>query len=592
VASLHAACKPLENGLDERPQLADFGGRPRDYGWWPADAGQLLAWYETVLQFALGLIRRGDPDISTMVAQAIARTVSELWEAGHHDALVRFGQAVAGEPCAATLWRGFAMVRAGRISRKCELEHRTQLDSVMAALLPPDLRGQLEAVVLGHVHDGLDPIAEEELLDAQDPSSLRCRSMLRAIARDLAQRFDEERAVVRWMLETHRPGYGLELGAAFASNLPDPAQPWGDLMRIYGECDPGARNSGFVAGVLCGIHARDAVLGGSLLQALDALPEIQSEVMSQLGAGDAEGVLLAARARDGTWRAHDFARFRARRLAKLSDAVHAELVSAVADLSDGLPVACELMFSRLHPLGASHERTFDATTIRTCRNLVDRFDLIGRSRVSSYPMRLIATAALAGEGSAAVARALAVHLGCAGSAMVSLGNVWTELADLVLQTHPEASLDAFFEVGRASGRDILLSRLPEVASKALSTVEPQVVLDWVAAAPALRAPWAAAHIEPIDTQSGSPELSRIARGLLAFDETGKHVLDAFADHMLVDSWVGPLAEKVKPTLHVLDTMAASADALIRDWASRTRQAIDSRVALDSRHHQERVEAFE
>lgn len=571
-----------------------FGTRVRGDGWRPMSSGDWEAWYGGLMQLVAERVCAEHvlaSDLAGMVAEVAVRLA---WEPAVLPALERFADAVAHLPQALNVWRGIAaaLICPPNSAPAADPALRVRLERLVARLRPQSLEDRIEALVYVEPHGRVDLLEHEEMqvhLSGAAPSSGRYSQMLTEVGAELALRLHEP-ALLHRLIDNFSPGYTPLLGRRVAESVVDLAADWATLVRRYAAASPASRDSGFIRGFFDGLRARDPAMAEQQLDACVAQPQL-AELGVELHTGQTVDGAGAARltvlARRGQVPAAKFGWLKfGGLLSGISSASHAELLSAIKDLPDGLKVAIDLHGMRLHGLGERARDDADAGQL--CVSLLmavgeDFQTDEAWSRVDDLAELALASA----EG-----EAVAIHL-CEVLTHREQGQHWplNYAADRLLRrvfgAHGAVALEVFYRADEGDRLDAL-SQLNVDPGHPVRVVPVDTLLEWVRMEPLGRGPWVAGMIDAFDAM----DLSAAARALLQMAPDRAAVLEGFATTVHPTYSRGSYEQASAPRLLALKSLMTDAAADVAAWAGRQVERVQERIAFLQLMDQSRDQSFE
>lgn len=580
-------------------RLEPFGSHSRDGGWAPKSLADVGLWYRTVLVHAKSAADR-DGRVASLLSGKLARTVGSLWfdvdDASARDAIRDFCVSRQGKAGGTTLWRGLA---SALVQEKRRRRNRptAELASLEMELRPTTLVDRIEALVVGHLHGGLDPFGEE-CLEAEigERPTTPYRAMFETLGQELSQ-VAERADVLRPLLERGHVGHVHDLGRAMFQNCHDADGAWAGLLSIFEGCEPKERSTDLLRGFVAAARLTDPRTAARLVATVDTrgqrLFDLLIDLYSVIGIGDSEATRLLAIAHGGEIPADRFSSLQyGRVLDSISPEVHTRLVSAVSHMPDGLSIAVDMLNTRLHRLH-SDKAQIDEHARGISRELLLRVDFgavdsPGRAYILD---EVLAAAALDGEGSGSFATKLSrLYF---GAILKNHSIAWNHqrLGSRLFRKHPLSTLQAFFDVSsRKSGSMMVWAFMDR--HHPVKEVPVDVMLEWAGADPR-RDQWIAQYVDAIeDSADGTPRLSSGAKTLLSRAPSKQLILERLERSVLPTSWKGSYAAASSRAAAALDQLTRSDDKVIGTWAVDVLERIQSRVRSDSESRREREESFE
>lgn len=580
-------------------RLEPFGAHSRDGGWAPKSLADVGLWYTTVLVHAKS-ISDLDDRVAGLLSGKLARTVGSLWfdvdDARVRASIRNFCVSRLGKVGGTTLWRGVAAAVVQERRRKRN-RPTSELQSLEMQLRPIALGDRIEALVVGHRHGELDPLGEE-CLEAEigEQPSTPYRAMFEALGQELSQ-VGMSADALRPLLERGHLGYVYDLGGAIFRSCSDVDGAWGCLIGMFAGCEPTDRSSDLLRGFLAAVRSSDPEKAARLAATVDdrgaPLFDLLIDLYSVLGIGDPEARRLAFIASDGKVAAYRFSILQyGGVLEAISPDVHAQLVSAVSRLVDGLSIAVGMLRTRLYRLHTAKVEVDDHVR-RISRELLLRVDLaVIESPSGAYILdEVVAAAALGGGGSEAFATKLSRRY--FGAIRKNQSVAWNHqrLGTLLFRKHPLLALQEFFDASLRKGGSILGWAFME-RHHPMKELPVAVMLAW-AGTDSKRVEWIAQYVDAIEnSEDGTPRLSEGAKTLLSRAPRRQLILDRLERSLLPTSWTGSYAAASARAASVLAQLTRAEDKVTARWATGVLGHIQSRVNSEGQRRREREESFE
>jgi hypothetical protein len=566
----------------------EFGARSRDYGYYPRSQKNAEAWFSAALALAERHALSGSP-VASAARDTISRCFRGLWtNAGQADALERISRRIADKG----FWReGWIAARQTRSfdHKRILPEYLARLGTLEEFLRPKNLITKVRGLVLGATRGALD---FDDLDDAEDEDYAAARARGAAAIEKLGIDIANDGETFKSILSELLTGDGrqIEFGQALARGAENPDAMWRDILAQYATTSN--PNLGLLCGFLTGTERRDAALATAFLdQAFDD-PKLAtvSPILQSFATLDARGLqrLHKALAAGLAPIASFYNLAWGRTSDNLTGPELRDLIFAISEKSDGMPVALEILSMRLHSDHGDKRAT--APEVREAgRVLLSRYeirDANGRSQREDHELGVVARDCLAGpEGVPAVQRLCRALLNAYGVYELHAHD-HDELVKALFDMHPSEVLDELFS-GDEKSRAVsvrFLSDLLRSRGSIMANVSDETILAWCDIDPAVRYPLATAvsslfkrlsDQEPHQWTPLAPELLRRA-------PDPNVVLTEIIARLRPTSWSGSLATKLQSRLKLLeelpiddlsDLKPARDDAIasFRKWIDRERQ---------------------
>ncbi|MER8697343.1 hypothetical protein NKI77_31525 [Mesorhizobium opportunistum] len=582
----------------------EFGARSRDYGYYPATGADVRAWFGHVLILAEKFALSDNP-FARETQKAIARQFRGLWGGtGLAPELERLTHAIAGT----SFWRdGWIAVRQTRIydGKGMDPELRDRLTALEELLRPKDLVSKVRGLVIGDRTGslGLDDFEDDDDEDdagddASDPTARYAERAARSVAaiRELGHDVAAEENVFKTVLSELMNGNAraAPFGDALAEAVENPRAMWDLIVACFAATQNASPH--LLGGFLSGLKKRDAALADAVLdEALEHpvlarwFPVLQARVeIDGRAIGRLHRAIELGEAPITTY--YNLAYGRA------SDDVPGpefrDLVLAIARKSGGCAVGLEIISMRLYSDGSAKREPVPEVG-EAGRVLLAAFEFPtknSRATREDHQLGAVATASLAGEGGAAIAKSLCRKLMRAVESRSVSGHDYDDLVRGLLKVQSVAALDEFFagdlKSQRASVR--LFNDLSRFHKDVLAVLDDETLIDWCDRDPALRYPLAASVVLLFKRpKEGEPhEWTPLARKLLEKAPDARHVLAEIVSRLHPSGWTGSLATKLEGRLKLLNSLPGADNPALAEPLDEARKRLQGRIDAARRAEQE------
>ncbi|MFT3782673.1 MAG: hypothetical protein QM790_11720 [Nibricoccus sp.] len=319
----------------------DFGARSRDWGWEPKINRDIWDWFNEAIALAIELA-----PYFAEVREILARHARSLWgRTACHEALDRAATTFIQERPWIEGWKAFkgAMHYDGQ---EMPEEIRFRLAQIINRLKPTDLLHQARAIVLGHLNAGWDFEDGEE----GDGNTTRPWEKASKMAQEMGKSLVNETAIhtqfIAELLVAQQSERAFECGRGLAEGATDIKKMWCELATAYQVAEPSKRDATVLGGFIYQAHQRDSSVVSHLLEMAIENPDLAPRLpYLQARAGiDAEGIARLQRAiRKGVLVAYSFRSIANGVVSDSPSEPLAELLKDIAQLSDGIEVALEIL---------------------------------------------------------------------------------------------------------------------------------------------------------------------------------------------------------------------------------------------------------
>ncbi|EPZ15554.1 hypothetical protein M622_15280 [Thauera terpenica 58Eu] len=561
----------------------EFGARSRDFGYTPRTVFDVAHWYGAALMLIEGLALT-EGVLKAELRDLLAQNFDGLWtEAGMHSELERLCRGFAADG----FWReGWAACRhTMRFDREQQTsESASRLSDLEADLSPSNLPDRVRAMVLGNRSRGLDL----ECIDV-DGGTETASERMEAIARELGAAVAADDEAFAELLPDLLGGgsRAWTFGRGLAAESPDRRATWAKLVKELEQTAPEQRNVHVLCGFMAELWEQDRHLAQTLLDsALDqqALPSCLPELHTAVKL-DERGVERLKRAVSGG----QVPVRRYRNLAwggttdHLAGGLLSDLLLLIANQSDGLDVALEILFMRLFS-DRSVGREYEPELLELGRKLLPRVTFRRHDHRGDHELAAIAKACFTGPDTALVAAELARRIKQAVEAneISSLDN--DDLLTALIGVQPVAVLDALFE-GDEQEQQMglyLFERLFDHRSNPADAIRCDTLIAWCEADRERRYPLAASIITfARRTEPDGPKVwSEQAKAIIAGAPDPKNVLAVFVERFRPRTWTGSRAALIEANGRLLDSLESDAPPSLMPFVNETKEQLAQLVARE------------
>lgn len=244
-------------------QRFDFGGRSRDFGWFPRRRQDILDWYGAVLAMCASHDAR-DAETSTRIRAILSKHLWGLWlDMALYDQV----DAICRQFHEVRFWpEGWTAIRSVRRYREESLpeEVNAKLSAIEKVMAPQSFEEQVRGQVLRNTHDAYDDIDFRDF----EAQYARRESSLIELGKTMAA---ETEILDRLMPELFLCSTAITLGA-FAKGLIDATSDrrglWNRLIASFGLAHATERSPELLACYLYNLQSVDPELVETLLDQL------------------------------------------------------------------------------------------------------------------------------------------------------------------------------------------------------------------------------------------------------------------------------------------------------------------------------------
>lgn len=541
----------------------DFGTRPRDYGYAPANRSEVENWFALALQLAEKHACSGGP-VAEGVRDVLAGQFRGLWSGvAMHDDLERVFRAISDR----AFWReGWLAVRQ---TMRFDLkglgeESAARLTALEAALRPQKLIDHVRAVVLSEsvTFSGLD---SEDDKNPDDVAYTMSRVASRA--EDLGRAVGADADTFEKLLPELVTGGGQlwSFGRGMAQSIADPKAAWGSVVNQLDATPPAARRADVLGGFLNFLKESNPPLANSLLDEAvenDSLALWYPWFQAQSGF-DESGVqrLMRSLATGKTPTAGYVNLVAGHAIRQIHGKELKAILLALSEKDRGLEAAIQILYMRIVSDGQGTARNPDL--IEAGRTLMARLEFGGSSGQEDYRLPVLVRYCLKGDGAAETVRKICTRLGEAIASYKTHAFYHEALIGALFAQQPLAALRGLCSGIERAGVSIEkgLSDLAHQRANPLGHISTEELLLWCDEDPSNRYP-AAANVVPILGESpatGGPGWSKAALSLLNKAPDKLEVLKRLVERFRPWVWAGSRSAIIESNAKLLDQLNTCGD---------------------------------
>ena len=583
-----------------------FGARPNAFGWHPETLEENEAWLKSALSLTRS-VARSSPEGVQAVRESLQTNFRDLWRcpAVHGEVEQLMSELATGGDWSA----GWVAARGALRYDGPDMspDERNRLRILADSLKPKGLAQEIlayagSATAYSDIPDAMDETDEEA---SSNPMAAweRASEKARALGKEASRQLD---VLSQVLPRLHCTG-DLRVGAwaeGLASESPDPVHSWTLLVQTFEQAGEG-REVAVLQGFLRGLRDRDRAAADQILDSLvdNALLEAHFARLIDVPLDDDDAARLLRGMHKGAAPASTFKLRTADSFGPrgLSLAKYCKLAEALSHLPGGIEAAIDGLVHEMHGLRAK-DLQVPPEQLELGRRLLQRFELDAKDHNFITRITELAKRCVPGPQGEPTATGLALKLAAAMDARPSYGHYYGELARIVCQHHPRASLEILLDKATPARMRALSGRQLYRKGPLLELAPADAVIEWVADAPQERAPLVAQLIAFVSrsaaknassllevTNSSAAQPTELATKLMAIAPDKRPVLDALARNFhLLDSPTA-LSGTLAPYLEVLEGMLDSEHPVIAGWAEESigvlRRRIESERVLESREEE-------
>lgn len=575
----------------------DFGGRSRNYGFWPATPEEHTKWFADALMIAQTIILQ-EGSVSDRLKAVLSSTFRTLWSDFEvYDAIETAFLAIGN---AGNWVDGWAAIRDTEYydSDRLAQSALARLIDLKKKLSPKNLPQQIRSLVIADNDAGTD--VDGSQVDDRDVTTAHARAdsiadkLGQALAID-SKAFDE--LLGELVLSGSRLFY---LGQGLAKTAKDWRPIWDQLHTALLEADSKKRRSQTLRGMLNVLRLQEPEESHALLDLIARDPrsswaytELQTSV--ELDGRDVDRIVRTAPQQ--TPNADDYYIFGiGGALRALPPSDIRRILEAIAGKTDGVPVALMILSMQLH--GTEKDSVIPNQFVEVGRALLTAFDWQTATQSNDHHLATVVRGCVTGNGGASVAtHIVATVLTLTDADRITPPQVTETLASL-FRGQSIACLDATFRYATADAPQsrTFSSRSDKRSFAPLSAVPVEKLKQWCNVDPIPRFRFIARLIFPLRQSAGSNPAgwTEQAIDLLKSAPKPAEVLALYLPKLVPSSWSGSLSGIVRTNSIFLDELQSFADAELKEAIAQGRRQLEEQATeLEWLDHRDRgFERFE
>jgi hypothetical protein len=564
-------------------QRFDFGGRSRDFGWFPRSRQDVLEWYVPALALCASHDQRDDKT-SSRIRIILSKHLRGLWSDFElydevDEICRRFHEA--------NFWPGgWTAIRSIRRYRKEPLpeEEDARLSAIEKLMAPQSLAEQVRGRVLRNLRDSYDDI---DYRDYEAQFARREKSLI-----ELGKTMAGEAEVLDGLMpELFLCSTGITLGA-FAKGLIDATSDrralWNRLVASYGLADAKERSPELLACYLFNLQSLDPELVETLLDEMSNEPllsewlpafqgrvSISSDGLARLKESLANRSAPAERYRGLGWSS------------KLDESALLELVPMILLLPDGFDVALNMLWLRMAQ-EQREKKDLSPEVMAAGRLVLEACQFDHRMNREAHELQEVIEACLGSPEGVSSVEKLLDRLKLSHS-MYGLGFMEeNRILGALIAAQPLTVLNRLFASGNPEDKGGMRGFFDhdELIGSPLDRVPQAIMLAWCDEDRAVRYALIAARLCPFNKSHNSDvrQWKELALALLEHAPDKIEVLKQYIYHLRPMSWSGSRSASWEANAKLLDVLKNHADLNLAEFARVERESL--RAMLDDLRRQE------
>lgn len=603
------ASRLLEAALETRHfmtfRTSSFGARPRDFGYRPATAQEIVEWYQIYLAICVQAAL-SDAPVANKARQVLSNHLRGLWSVGE-----RFDHGLIGE-----LERSVEQIHnqkpwnEGWISIKgiirldgnqMEPEALSRLQRLSVCLEPTSLleRARVYALADQRLHFDLeDDHGEEE--NAAASQWKRVQIATRQLGAEVAQDDDALEELLPELVSKRSVRLGV-FGKGLADGSVDRRSTWRKLYKQLERTPPEQRQIAIMQGFLssCAEHdpelhfqLLDSLVGDNLLGQWFPYFQLSSPVDTQ----GLQRLHLALDQGDADIYSFEQLAWEQPRSDVYDDDL-ALLIQKLFTQEGGDTVAITILSTRCD-IRKTEEIILSQNLIKVSHQVLLQYGYENsRRNHPDYRLAQIAEASLGGPDGIRVTTKLCRDLAEGFKEYRIYSFDFPRLLEKLAQVQPQVFLNEFIGHDEHMFRRMRLDD-HERADSPVNQIPDDVIIDWCERAPETRYPLIVSSMQTYYKPEESEELRwrPILFTILEKAPILKAVLTQIEKEIYPTSWSGSLANTLAKRLTLFTQLSEHSNIEIRDWAIMQLQKLEVAVReqreRESKKNQERFERFE
>jgi hypothetical protein len=582
--------------------LVQFGGRSRDFGYWPGTGDEVRQWFDAGFELARRATAEGWA-VASEVRRLMAKRFRGLWT---RMAVYNGLEAISRFINEHGYWsEGWVATRETLRFDHAALseEGRNRLIALERDLRPRDTVEKVHAAVFGARFTLVD--FEDFAPDREERAeSISGYQRIEEIARGLGEAVAVDETAFNELLPGLVTGQGqfFSFGRGLALASEKPTALWKRLVGQLALTAQGKRNTQVLGGFIGALYQRDPGLVGTLLDAA-----IDDETLAPWFVALQTSVRVDDRGFDRLIRALEggrtpigaFGHLSAWATDPIPGAKLRSLVSAIAERDGGYDAAFNILFMRLHCDHDQH-RPDDPELAAAGRDLLTHLPFDHDDRDDGYKFRLVTKVALTGPEGADTARLVWRNFVAAVARQETYAFEQQGLLKALFSTQPAVLLDEIAAGDDNTTRKMfrLLRDAGRVDGNPVDAISAERVVAWCRASPATRFRQAAAIITPVTggADGAAAQWTPAAQALLEEAPDRVAVLDKLLTRFRPEGWTGSLAAILDSRAALLLGLGEHHDRHLAKHAVRAHEELQLQIATErqweTREHRSRDERFE
>ena len=570
-----------------------FGARSRDYGHHPQGREELAVWYRTAIEF-LERIAWTEETLKAQMRNVLAERFRSLWASG---LILTELEQVCRRFAKEGFWRDgwVACLKTLRY----ELDKRweagiSRLSALATDLGPSTAYERAQAIVLGEKLGGFDLEEVGAKID-WDTSAERLEAEAKNLGAEIANANATFASLLPQILRGGSRVWSFGRGLAAAST--DTQATWTMIVEELDSIPSEQQNIQVLGGFLAEVAGHDRNLANNLLKLAFLtpplqrfLPQLHSAVgLDEWGAAQLKHALTTKITPVEAYHNLAFGPV----TANLNGDALAPLILSIADRTNGIAVAIDILSTRFHH-DKSSKRIPEPILLEAGRELMRRISFGAWSEHIDYDLAGIAQVCLSGRQHGSIAATAVSRLARAVAARETYAYDNRELLKTLLKMHPSSTLDALF-AGEVEDEDEfanVFDRFGQPGENAADGISCEALVEWCSIDSKRRFPLAASIITFSNQRDGDacPVWSAQAKALLSGAPDRQSVLMTIVQRFTPMSWSGSRAALIAKNAQLLDDLSWLSSPELAAFAEGMKAGLQDEIARERQWEAQRDRA--
>ncbi len=548
----------------------EFGARPRNFGWLPANEGDKWSWYINGINLAVELAA------TSSLRLEIRRIVSASLRGilGVEVCLLAV-EAAASEFLKDGEWiEGWLAVRGsiGFDGKGWRPEVLKRVRTLEARLRPADPLNIARAYVMERLGSGFDIVDGDEEDGAERDYSAayeRLKKKAEAIGKDFGDQKELLDPFISEALQSNNAPRAFSFGIGLAESKMSLRDTWHTLYKTFVGLPAERRNATILGGFLCKLNELDSLLGSELLEEILADPEMAPYfVYLQARAEMNEEAISRLRRAISSKRvpASSFSELACGVIRPAPQAALATMLIDLCELDGGTAVAVDIFHMATH--GHSEEGLkVEDILLETGHELLLRLDYKDAQGLDAYSIQQTIKESYFGPERAASARELCHLIKMQTKGREVYASHLDYAVEALFEAQPAVALDEFLQDGTSEDVPVFWERRITRRSP-LEKARPLSLWSWADQNPATRYPLLSRYLDVFATKNFDDDDGLSPLFLEALERAPDKL--TFLKGKFVRSrssgWSGDSAEVLDKRCMDLEVLKDNPNCNVRSWA--------------------------